>query len=80
MVTHEPSDDEVEAIIEKYPGGCTLDVIAEALGVTRMRAKQICDHAIFKVLRHLRAQGIRRVNDVIDHRWHNHNHRDSLYG
>ena len=61
----EPSDAEVEAIIERHPSGCTLDQIAAVLGVTRARAQQIVQEAISKVVRHCAARGIRRVSDVL---------------
>lgn len=76
----EPSDAEVEAIIEQNPSGCTLDVIAEALGVTRMRAKQIVDGAIKKVIYHLSHRGIRHLDDIAPRSHFSHRTTDSLYG
>ena len=75
----EPTDAEVEALIEANPNGCTFEVIADALGVTKMRAKQIVDSAIQKVLRRLNGRGIRRVDDILAPRYYPPNHRDSLY-
>lgn len=76
----EPSDAEVEALIEQHPAGCTLDVIAEAMGVTRARAQQLVQGATAKLLRALRRRGVTCVSDLIDHRHYSHHSRDSLYG
>ena len=75
----EPTDEAVEAIIDAYPGGCNLDVIAAVLGVTRARAGQIVDTSFAKLLRALRVRGIRSVSDLIEPRQYGHNSRDSLF-
>ena len=80
MVSHEPSDAEVEAIIEANPSGCTLDQIAEAMGVTRQRAYQMVNECVAKVLRRLNGRGVRCLNDIAPRSYQGHRTTDSLYG
>jgi len=62
-MSHEPSEQEVDAFIAKHPDGGTAEQIAEVLGVTRQRTFQIIDKAIAKVQRELRWRQIYRLDD-----------------
>lgn len=79
MSMTEPTDAEVEALIEQNPNGCTLDQIAEVLGVTRQRAYQLVGEAVAKVLRRLNGRGIRSLNDIAPRSHFSHRTTDSLY-
>ena len=65
MTSIEPSEEELEAIIEHHPSGMTLDQIAEVLHCSKQRAKQLVDRAIGKVLNQLARRGIRSHYDVL---------------
>jgi DNA-directed RNA polymerase specialized sigma24 family protein len=80
MSMNEPTDAEVNALIEQHPAGCTYEEIGDVLGVTKMRAQQIVNDAILKMLRAFRRRGVQRVDDLIDHRHYSHHSRDSLFG
>jgi predicted DNA-binding protein (UPF0251 family) len=80
MVSHEPTDAEVEALIEQNPNGCTFETIGTAMGVTKVRAQQIVNEAIAKVLRRLNGRGIRHLNDIAPRSHYSHRTTDSLYG
>lgn len=54
----EPTDAEVQAIIDLYPDGAPLQVIGDVLGVTRSRADQIVQKAIASALRAFRLRGL----------------------
>lgn len=75
----EPTDAEVEALIDQHPQGCTFEEIGEALGVTKVRAQQIVNMAVAKVLRALRNRNIYRADDILDPRRFSHRTTDSLY-
>lgn len=75
----EPSDAEVEALIEQHPSGCTYEQIGDVLGVTKVRAQQIVNAAVAKVLRALRNRNIYRADDILDPRRFSHKTTDSLY-
>lgn len=76
----EPSDSEVEALIEANPNGCTFEVIATAMGVTKQRAQQLVNEAIAKVMRRLSGRGVRCLNDIAPRSHYSHRTTDSLYG
>lgn len=80
MVSHEPSDQEIEQFIEAHPHGATYDEIAEVLGVTRQRVPQILNSAIAKVLKALKWRGIRHLDDIAPRSHFSHRTTDSLYG
>lgn len=79
MVMHEPSDAEVEALISTHPQGCTYEEIGDVLGVTKVRAQQIVNAAVAKVLRALRNRNIYRADDAVPHTHYSHRTTDSLY-
>lgn len=79
VMSHEPTDAEVEALIEANPNGCTFEMIGATLGVTKVRAQQIVNIAIAKVLRRLNGKGVRRASDVLEPRHYSHKTTDSLY-
>jgi hypothetical protein len=54
----EPTDAEVQAIIDLYPDGAPLQVIGDVLGVTRSRADQIVKNAIASALRIFRQRNL----------------------
>ena len=62
---HEPSDAEIDQMLEVNPGGMTLDAIAATLGVTKARVQQILARAIGKVQKELRWRRIKSVHDLI---------------
>jgi hypothetical protein len=76
----EPSDSEVEALIEQNPNGCTFEVIATAMGVTKQRAQQLVNEAIAKVMRRLNGRGVRCLNDIAPRSHYSHRTTDSLFG
>ncbi len=55
----EPTDAEVDAIVDLYPDGAPLPVIAELLGTTDERARQIVSMSLDNALRIFKA---RRIN------------------
>ena len=75
----EPTDEQVNQLLEKYPGGLTLDQISEVLGVTKARAGQIVDGAVAKLLRALHKRGIHSVSDVLQPRQYGHKSQDQLF-
>ena len=58
----EPTDDEVDALIHEK-GNLTLEEIAQRLGITRERARQIISNALTKLRRACRERGI-DANDI----------------
>ena len=54
----DPSDAEVNAVVDLYPDGAPLPVIAEVLGTSHERARQIVAMALDKALRMFAAQRI----------------------
>ena len=54
----DPSDAEVNAVVERFPDGAPLPVIAEVLGTSHERARQIVAMALDKALRMFAAQRI----------------------
>lgn len=64
----EPTDNEVNELIERNPGGMTLDQIAEVFGVTRQRAQQLVTKATEKALRAYRRRRITCVRDALPDR------------
>ncbi len=76
----EPTDAEVEALISTHPQGCTFEEIGDVLGVTKVRAQQIVNMAVAKVLRALRNRNIYRADDILDTRRFSHKSRDELFG
>ena len=54
----EPSAAEVNAVVERFPDGAPLQVIAEVLGTSHERARQIVAMALDKALRAFAAQRI----------------------
>lgn len=53
----EPSDDEVDALIHEK-GSLTLEQIAQVLGITRARVRQIITKALQKLARQCKERGI----------------------
>lgn len=60
-MSHDPSDQEVDAFVATHPDGGTLEQIAEVLGVTRQRCEQLVRKAVAKLQRELRW---RRIDGV----------------
>ena len=54
----DPSDAEVNAVVDLYPDGAPLPVIAKVLGTSHERARQIVAMALDKALRMFAAQRI----------------------
>lgn len=59
----EPTDAEVDAVVNQYPDGAPTDVIAAVLGVTRQRAEQIIAEATNAALSLFRRCGL-KADDV----------------
>jgi hypothetical protein len=54
----EPTDAEVNAIVDLYPDGAPLAVIGDVLGVKRQRADQIVNNAMASALRIFRQRNL----------------------
>ena len=54
----EPTDVEVNAVIDLYPDGAPVQTIADLIGVTRTRADQIVAIALTKALALARSRGL----------------------
>jgi DNA-directed RNA polymerase specialized sigma24 family protein len=63
-MSHEPSDQEVDAFVQSHPQGGNFADIAECLGVTHQRAQQLVAKAVAKVRRELRWRQIYSCRDV----------------
>lgn len=61
----EPSEAEVSAFIASHEGGGTLEEVAEVLGCTRERTRQIINAAIAKVLVRLQRYDIAGMDDLV---------------
>lgn len=61
---YEPSDQQIDELLERYPNGMTLEQIAGVLHCSKQRAHQLVDRAIDKVLRALQRRGLGR-DDLI---------------
>jgi hypothetical protein len=51
-------DTEVEELIDRWPGGVPVEVIASRMGVTTERIRQILRGALVKALRQCQRRGI----------------------
>ena len=58
----EPTDAEVNAVIDLYPDGAPVQAIADVLGVKRSRADQIVAIALGKALATAKARGLIAAN------------------
>lgn len=55
----DPTDAEVNAVVEMYPDGAPLQVIGDVLGVTRARADQIVRKALASALQRFNERNLR---------------------
>lgn len=58
MPRPEITEEQVQSFIRQHPHGATYDDIAEALGVTKQRAWQLCETAVAKAIAALRRMGV----------------------
>ena len=66
MASIEPTDQQVDELLEQHPGGLTYEQIAGVLGVSKQRVSQIVDEAVAKAAKFARWRRLNSANALPD--------------
>ena len=57
-MTHDPTDAEINELLDRFPDGMSNEMIATMLGVSKQRVGQILTSAMCKIVAAMRQRGL----------------------